>query len=82
MDFKSMISTIYPNPSLGPVTVNCDESNLTYEVFNPSGGLIHKGETDSDNFNFDLSNEPNGTYFLRVLDASKNYDVKKVVLAK
>jgi len=83
MEEKVLISEVYPNPTKGPFTVSVkDHTNLTCEVFNQSGELITTQKMNSNQLKIDLSGNPSGLYVVRVLDANKNFDVKKVILNK
>ncbi|MBA3900698.1 MAG: T9SS type A sorting domain-containing protein, partial [Bacteroidetes bacterium] len=73
---------IYPNPSRGIITVNATANSSVF-VLNALGAVITEGIVANGNpaVTFDLSNQPNGIYFVKI--SSENGSVtKKVNLIK
>ncbi|MBN2173843.1 MAG: DUF2271 domain-containing protein [Bacteroidales bacterium] len=67
---KSNLIRIYPNPSNGVFYLNTEHlgSNISWSVYHPSGGLISKGNVDSQQtvIKLEFSNIPQGVYFLEI----------------
>jgi hypothetical protein len=57
---------IYPNPSQGQVTLESTLSLYRVSLFTTTGELINVIETDESTFTFDLSDYPNGVYWISV----------------
>jgi hypothetical protein len=61
---------VYPNPSNGSffLTDNSKEKGeKVFEVYNPMGNLIQKGQIKNVTFELNLSHEPAGMYLLRII---------------
>lgn len=61
---------IYPNPTSGMLKVEVlnlgDVENCTIRIFNSAGVQITSTRTTSATASLDISNQPNGVYFLRI----------------
>ncbi|MGM0650308.1 MAG: T9SS type A sorting domain-containing protein [Bacteroidota bacterium] len=57
--------SVYPNPSTGIVKIDNVEGN-DIEVFNMMGQRVYSDENVEQNVKLNLSNQPTGTYMLRV----------------
>jgi hypothetical protein len=71
---------IYPNPSAGIINVQLNsQEKASVVIYNSLGAIINNVEADGSvsKLTFDLSNQPNGVYFVRVSSAS-GIAVKKV----
>lgn len=62
--------SIYPNPSTGIIKINNAEG-ATIEVLNLMGQVVKTVENASAINNIDLSNNANGTYFVRVVKGNE-----------
>lgn len=74
--------TIYPNPAANVLTVRCEMSlinKLQFELIDMLGSQLILGDLKSDYTKIDVSEIPNGVYFLKVKGAS-NASLKKVVI--
>jgi hypothetical protein len=72
---------LYPNPSNGNVTIESDIKSLrelSIEVYNETGMLVLNMELNSNKLRLDL---PNGMYFIKLIDDSKIY-LKKLMIIK
>ena len=59
--------TIYPNPTSGTVSVALPEPNGTLHIYDATGRLIERIETDSPTFSFDAGRLPSGLYLLNYI---------------
>lgn len=58
--------TIFPNPTVGPITINAKEPSWgSIQLVNSQGRLVQQYHVQQFPFQLDLSPFPNGTYFLR-----------------
>lgn len=81
---SSVNMMVYPNPSAGIFKVNIDNgaSVTGYEVINLTGKSIQLQNSMTQNqFNIDLTTQPEGCYFLRV-NSDKGTILKKLILKK
>jgi len=68
-------ATIYPNPTNGEITIKINQGQFEgAEVYNMQGTLIQSTEE----LKIDLSNQPNGVYFLRLNGSSKMYKIIRI----
>jgi hypothetical protein len=79
------ISEIYPNPTSGIVNliVANNYSDIKFELYNYSGKKMKVGfiETIPGKIQIDLSDQPNGIYFLKIISADgKLADSLKIVV--
>lgn len=75
------ITNIYPNPTEGVINIISKEKldNLSFQLCNSLGEIIqeHKNMSGA-NFVFDISETPNGVYFLRMKSGDLN-GTKKII---
>lgn len=79
--------TIYPNPTEGKIQLaignrQWEKEKVEIEIYNILGekvtrSVIHSGVR---NFIIDLSSQPKGIYFVKVMDDEGNTDVKKIII--
>ncbi len=75
---------IYPNPTKGLITLNIanlgkdDEVKMT--LHNIAGDLISSPTITDEESTIDMSNHPNGTYFLRIIIGARSETFKIVKL--
>ncbi len=73
--------SVYPNPSTGFFTIKTkDYSKPEYYVFSSNGSLLLSGKIDTEQTQLDLSNLPNGIYYIRLADATSVSKSKKLVI--
>jgi len=75
------ILTLYPNPTDGLITISGITSQTTYALVDVTGKTLSSSTILNSNTKIDLSNLPNGIYFVR-LEAAENRFVQKIVLNK
>lgn len=69
--------TIYPNPFHYTISILAGSgSKLT--IYNAIGELIYNDELKEEKTEFDLSNQPNGVYFIKIVNEIYSF-VKKVI---
>lgn len=72
---------IYPNPTNGIVTIAFQsiQNNVTIEIFDISGSLVHSISTsNTEQLNIDINEEP-GVYFMRVSLDNASYKSKRII---
>lgn len=74
--------SLYPNPSTGLLNINLSQENSTVEVFDVLGNKVagQKFNT-SGTVQIDLSNQPQGVYFVQVTNGTQK-SAQKVILQK
>ena len=78
---NNIINT-YPNPSTGILNIELAENvNSTVSIINILGEVVYSQTKNTKTFTFDLANQPNGIYFVRVTTGN-NVSTKRVLLAK
>jgi len=79
-DRENIVGSIYPNPSGGVFCVKLNETSETtfWEVVNPEGKTISKG-AGNENFTINISSQPKGIYYLKIMQGGFN-SVKKLVV--
>lgn len=73
----------YPNPTTDNLTLkveNCDNTNLSYQLFNISGQLIETKKLEEKQTSLVMRNLLPATYFLKVIQGNK--EVKKFKIIK
>jgi hypothetical protein len=73
---------IYPNPTSGKLTIqnkNLRLTNIEIEIFNVIGENIYKSQSSSQQFIIDISSEPSGVYFLKIISQDGSLAVKKII---
>lgn len=69
---------IYPNPSNGLFTVDGAGNSYKLVVMNSQGQVVYTSDNSNSN-TIDLTNQPNGVYFIRLTDAN-NTIIRKVII--
>jgi hypothetical protein len=72
---------VYPNPGSGSFFVtdnNKENGEKNYEVYNPMGNLIQKGQIINEPFELKLFDEPSGVYLLRIITEKGNSVIRLV----
>ncbi|MCD0465173.1 T9SS type A sorting domain-containing protein [Flavobacterium sp. ENC] len=70
--------TLYPNPTTGNVTINCDNTIKKIELFDVQGRILQTKIEDSNATQLNISNRANGLYFVRITTANGT-KVEKVI---
>lgn len=70
--------SIYPNPTNGNVTVNCDSIIKTLELYDVQGRLLQTQLIDEVQTTIDISEKSNGIYFLKIT-SDKGSKVEKIM---
>ena len=68
---------VYPNPTVGQITVEADEMQLI-ELYDGVSRRIDRRTVESGSSTLDLSNLPTGIYYLRVKTANGTV-IKKII---
>ncbi|MCO6483105.1 MAG: T9SS type A sorting domain-containing protein [Flavobacteriales bacterium] len=72
--------TLYPNPNDGVFTVQVtSKGNMTVEVFDMVGNLVHSNQFNGISTQLDLSSQAAGVYTVRVGDGT-NYNMQRVAI--
>ena len=77
----SSLFSVYPNPCNGNTTVRLDKklNDAAIRLINIAGQtVIQETKVEEDHFTFDISDQPNGIYFVEVKDKEKISRVKLV----
>ena len=79
---KQSTFSIYPNPSTGKYSIELSEgtdvSKLTIEVSNLLGEVIYQSKINNKQSTIDISKEPNGIYFVRIIGGEQALNQKVV----
>ena len=71
--------TLYPNPTKGIVRFEKEHSDDVlgqFRLFDTKGRLIKEGFCENNNFELDLSDQPNGIYLIEFRNKEKQYTNK------
>jgi Secretion system C-terminal sorting domain/von Willebrand factor type A domain len=78
-----LISSFYPNPSLGKMNINLEKSDdYEIQIFDSNGAFILKENYFGNKISIELYHIPNGIYIMRIVDSKRNYETIKFVLNK
>jgi uncharacterized repeat protein (TIGR03803 family) len=72
---------LFPNPTTGVFSIHNSEKIKSIEVFNLIGKKLYGSIINADTFEVDLSNFPNGVYFINI-STDRSSVVKKVAINK
>ncbi len=72
---------LYPNPTSGEIYMSMQklEDNYSVEVYNNLGMLINKRNIESTVSKTDLTQQPDGIYYIRVIKEGKQVNVFRVI---
>jgi thiol-disulfide isomerase/thioredoxin len=87
---KEKMLTISPNPARGfaNIQLNLDsDKNLDIKIFNLTGQVVYQTQNTNypaghHNVNVDLTSEPEGFYFVQVLEKNNIVSTQKLILSK
>jgi hypothetical protein len=74
--------TVYPNPTTGIFTINNVETQLTscnLEIYNLLGEKVYSSRIQHPISSINISNQPSGVYFLKIIDLDGSSVVKKII---
>ena len=81
---EDFISNIYPNPNNGIFNIDLSgQSNIedvTYNVISTTGRLIKSGNINSNISSVNISDLPDGIYFIRIVSSRKHISNHKIIL--
>jgi uncharacterized protein (DUF1501 family) len=88
-DSTKLVAEIYPNPSIGPIVIAFKggmdlDNETTIAIYDVSGRLVSKFTEYYDatsQFELDFTDEPEGVYFIHILNGEKK-SVKKVMIKR
>lgn len=75
---ESITSKSYPNPTKGNVNISSDTIIKYIELFDVQGRLLQTSIENDTTAKFDISNKPNGLYFVRIT-TEKGSKVEKLI---
>ena len=84
-DQISIFCSAYPNPTTGNLTLKVesfDTSEMIYQLFDFNGRIISNHSLSGTETTIDMTNLPSSTYFLKVLEGSKEIKTFKIVKNK
>lgn len=74
---------IYPNPSMGIFNIHIgDHEDAKLIVYNSKGEKIYDSAIYSEDYVCDLSKQPDGIYFFKIIFSSDKYFYKKLTIRK
>jgi hypothetical protein len=79
---KSINLSVYPNPTTDYLTVSISEfeiSNLSYQLYDLNGELLQSEKITSNQTNIAMSNFVPATYFVKVVQESKEVKTFKII---
>lgn len=81
---ENKYGSIFPNPTTGKIEIYIDNSTISMvEIFDVRGQLIFSNKYNLDTkARIDISNQPNGIYFIKLTNASEFTSIQKVILNK
>jgi hypothetical protein len=77
LNTKDVSITVYPNPNNGLFFLDLNTSSDIW-VLNALGESVYNLKSVSGNHNVDLQHQPNGVYFVKVIQNNKQYIVKVI----
>lgn len=73
---------IYPNPTSGIFNIECENTNLAvcrFRIYDEYGKLLISNNLIKENSTIDLSGQPDGIYFLHLIEDGKSTAFQKMV---
>jgi hypothetical protein len=81
---KTLVTSLYPNPSRGQITVGFEENGSYYmELYNAAGEMILSEQFYGLSWSRDLDNTmSNGMYILRIIAEDHRFELKRFILQR
>ena len=76
---ENFVSNIYPNPTANIFTIKANEqlNNAIIKLTNITGQVIFEKQNQTGNqFSFDISNQPQGIYFIQIQQQNRTWHNK------
>ena len=74
--------SVFPNPSNGQFVIDSPIAKGEIIVYNTNGECVYRQVCKSANQPLDLSSQPNGTYFIKVVGQGESSALRKIILTK
>ncbi len=71
--------TVHPNPTSGLFEVSCSDKNLSIEIFTAVGQKIFLSSGSDTKHVIDISSQPAGMYFLKLISEDNRMTVTKII---
>ncbi len=73
--------TIFPNPTEQYIWININEKiEITVEIFDVYGQSVYSAKLSNQNSKIDLSGNPKGTYFIKIINQENLLKFEKIIL--
>jgi hypothetical protein len=72
--------SIYPNPNNGEFTISGLDNGMMIEMYDYTGRLINKEIVNNETMQFNLSNQANGIYLVRIISPDGNLVTQKKIV--
>ncbi len=76
------ILSVYPNPTIDFITLTNDENVKSIELYSLLGRKIRSFEVDRTGERYDVSDLPNGVYFMNIIGKNGNKPLLTLRLTK
>ncbi len=70
---------IFPNPSSGKITIKTTNLLQRVEIINNLGEVVHQTSVPNTSYEYDVSNQPKGVYFIKVND-NNSFNINKIIV--
>ena len=70
---------IYPNPNKGIFNIKTSAKKLLVEIYSTIGALVAREIINDGNKQIDLSHQPKGIYFIKMIN-NRNIELKKLII--
>ena len=80
-DISSKHFEVFPNPNNGNFSINTTGiKSSIIQIFNGLGNMIYNHVSQNQNLNIDISNVPNGIYFVKLISGNSIFYNKIIKL--
>ena len=76
---KQLSVSVFPNPSIGQFTLTLSVENGIVEIYNILGQRVNHSEITNQETKIDLSNQPKGIYFVKIV-ANQKMRTEKILI--